>query len=140
MDFSFIKLPQGIQMRKPYKNELTYFEKNKNVAGMATEDDKVILNPYAKLKPDEFQAVAVNESARLVMRQDQTMRPDFALTPEQIKFLDSTTYKTANQLDRNSTIAARILSGDPSAGKPTQEQSMFVEKLKQRLDISSESP
>lgn len=133
MDFSFIKLPKGIQIRKPYQSELDYFLKNKNVGGMATQDNKVILNPYAKLKPEEFQSVAVNESARLVMKQDELMRPDFALTPEQIGFLDSTTYKQANQLDRNATIAARILSGDPSAGKPTQEQLDFVEKLKQQL-------
>ena len=133
MDFSFIKLPKGIQIRKPYQSELDYFIKNKNVGGMATQDNKVILNPYAKLKPEEFQSVAVNESARLIMKQDESMRPDFALTPEQIGFLDSTTYKNANQLDRNATIAARILSGDPSAGKPTQEQLDFVEKLKQQL-------
>ena len=133
MDFSFIKLPKGIQIRKPYQNELDYFLKNKNVGGMATQDNKVILNPYAKLKPEEFQSVAANESARLVMKQDESMRPDFALTPEQIGFLDSTTYKQANQLDRNATIAARILSGDPSAGKPTQEQLDFVEKLKQQM-------
>lgn len=133
MDFSFIKLPKGIQIRKPYQSELDYFLKNKNVGGMATQDNKVILNPYAKLKPEEFQSVAANESARLVMKQDESMRPDFALTPEQIGFLDSTTYKQANQLDRNATIAARILSGDPSAGKPTQEQLDFVEKLKQQM-------
>jgi hypothetical protein len=133
MDFSFIKLPKGIQIRKPYQSELDYFLKNKNVGGMATQDNKVILNPYAKLKPEEFQSVAANESARLIMKQDESMRPDFALTPEQIGFLDSTTYKQANQLDRNATIAARILSGDPSAGKPTQEQLDFVEKLKQQM-------
>ena len=133
MDFSFIKLPKGIQIRKPYQSELDYFLKNKNVGGMATQDNKVILNPYAKLKPEEFQSVAANESARLVMRQDESMRPDFALTPEQIGFLDSTSYKQANQLDRNATIAARIMSGDPSAGKPTQEQLDFVEKLKQQM-------
>jgi len=133
MDFSFIKLPKGIQIRKPYQSELDYFLKNKNVGGMATQDNKVILNPYAKLTPEEFQSVAANESARLVMRQDESMRPDFALTPEQIGFLDSTSYKQANQLDRNATIAARIMSGDPSAGKPTQEQLDFVEKLKQQM-------
>jgi hypothetical protein len=133
MDFSFIKLPKGIQIRKPYQSELDYFLKNKNVGGMATQDNKVILNPYAKLKPEEFQSVAANESARLVMKQDESMRPDFALTPEQIGFLDSTSYKQANQLDRNATIAARIMSGDPSAGKPTQEQLDFVEKLKQQM-------
>ena len=100
---------------------------------MATSDNKIILNPYAKLKPEEFQSVAANESARIVMRQDESMRPDFALTPEQIGYLDSTTYKNANQLDRNATIAARIMSGDPSAGNPTQEQLVFVENLKQKL-------
>jgi hypothetical protein len=51
MDFGFVKLPKGIQMRKPYAGELDYFKNNPSVAGMATEDNKVILNPYSRLTP-----------------------------------------------------------------------------------------
>ena len=130
MDF---KLPKGIQMREPYEGELTYFKKNPTVAGMATDDNKVIINPYTTLKPQEKQAVVYNESARIFMR--EKMIPDFELTDEQVSFLDSSTYRNAPDVDRKATIAARILSGDPSAGVATSEQQVFVTDLKQKMGI-----
>jgi hypothetical protein len=133
MDFSFIKLPKGVQMRKPYEGEIKYFKENPKVAGMATEDGKVILNPYTNLRPDEYQSVATNESARLLIKKEPSLRPDFELTDQQMRFLDSTTYRNASDADRKATIAARILSGDPSAGVPTPEQQVYVETLKERL-------
>lgn len=116
-------------LRDPYESELNYFKENPNVAGMATEDNKVILNPYSKLSDKEKESVITNETARIKMR-DKKYEPTFELTAEQRKFLDSTTYKNASDKDRKATIAARILSGDPSAGKPTKEQLEFVQKLK----------
>ena len=116
-------------IREPFESELAYFKKNPSVAGMATEDNKVILNPFSKLSDKEKDAVVVNESARIKMRSKE-FKPTFKLTPEQEKFLNSTSYKDASDTDRRATIAARILSGDPSAGKPTKEQLDFVKKLK----------
>ena len=133
MDQPKVKLPRGIKQRELYEGEVKYFRQNPSVAGMATDDGFVILNPFAELKPEEFQSVAVNESARLVMREDPNFAPDFQLTAEQSRFLDTTTYRSASQEDRLSTIAARILSGDPSGGIPTPEQVLFVSKLKERL-------
>lgn len=133
MDFSFIKLPRGIQMRKPYQGEMDYFSKNPKVAGMATEDGKVILNPYTQLKPDEYQSVAYNEAARLLIKKEPSLRPDFELTQQQQSFLDSSTYLNASDEDRKATIAARLMSGDPSAGAATAEQTLYVETLKRRL-------
>ena len=127
------KIPTGIKIRKPYDSELNYFKKNIEVAGMATDDNMVILNPYSKLNKQEKQAVVYNESARIVMRTDMT--PNFALTDEQTKFLDSNSYRDAGDVDRKATIAARLLSGDPSAGTPTQEQSAFVNELKLKMGI-----
>jgi hypothetical protein len=67
------------------------------------------------------------------MRTDEKAKPTFSLTDEQKKFLDSNTYKDASPQDRAATIAARILTGDPSAGKPTKEQLEFVDKLKRMM-------
>lgn len=134
MDFGYIKLPKGIQMRKPYESELDYFKKNPNVAGMAAEDNKVILNPFSMRKPEEFQSVAINESARILMRQKK-YTPKFELTPQQKAFLDTTTYRNAPEEERKATIAARILSGDPSAGIPSNEQVLFATELKNILGI-----
>ena len=132
MDFEYIKLPKGIQMRKPFPSELDYFKTNTSVAGMATEDNKVILNPYTKLSPAQLQSVANNESARIYVRTDPAFKPDFELTVQQKTFLDTTTYRNASDEDRKATIAARILSGDSSAGVSTTEQDMFVDTLKQK--------
>ncbi len=133
MDFSFIKLPRGVEMRKPYPGEVKYFKDNPKVAGMATEDGKVILNPYTQLTPEEYQSVAMNESARLLIKKEDGLKPDFELTDQQLRFLDSSTYRNASEEDRKATIAARILSGDPSGGIPTSEQQVYVETLKERL-------
>jgi hypothetical protein len=135
MDFSFIKLPKGIQTRTPYDSELEYFKKNPNVAGMAADDNRVILNPYSNRKPEEYQSVAINESARILMRQKPEYKPDFELTPQQKSFLDTTTYRNASEDDRKSTIAARILSGDPSAGIPSNEQALFTSELRRALGL-----
>jgi hypothetical protein len=134
MDFSKLKLPKGIKMRDPYESELKYFMQNPNVAGMATEDNKVILNRYSNLSADEYQAVAINESARVLMRNPKYM-PDFDLTTEQVRNLDTTDYRTASEQDRMATIAARILSGDPSGGTPTTAQMMFVKELREALGL-----
>jgi hypothetical protein len=131
-NFDFIKLPSGISMRAPYPGELEFFKKRPDVPGMAAEDNKVIMNPFSPMKPEEFQAVANNEAARILMRKPENA-PDFDLTPAQEAFLDTTDYRRATPEQRKATIAARILSGDPSAGVPTALQNAFVMKLKMKL-------
>ena len=120
----------GIPMREPFKGELDYFRKNPSVAGMATEDNKVIINPFTQLNEQQKRAVAINEVARVWMRTKKEYAPDFSLTKEQEQFLDTTTYRNAQESDRLATIAARLLSNDTSAGVPTAEQSLFVSRLK----------
>ncbi len=134
MDFSKLRLPKGIKMRDPYESELKYFMQNPKVAGMATEDNRVILNKFAGLSADEYQAVAVNESARILMRSPK-YKPDFDLTTEQVRNLDLTDYRTASDEDRAATVAARLLSGDPSGGVPTTQQMMFVKTLREALGL-----
>lgn len=114
--------------RKPYQAELDYFKGNPHVAGMATEDNRVIANPYSKISPEEMQAVKLNELARIHMRVNGS--PSFGLTKEQDTFLNGNTYKDASPQDRAATIAARLLSGDPSAGQPSDEQLKYVSELR----------
>jgi hypothetical protein len=116
------------------EGELEYFKSNPTVTGMATDDNKVILNPYSKLTKPEQDAVALNEYGRIVMRTNPQFAPNFKLTDEQLKFLSSNTYKDAPEQDRLATIAARLLSGDPSAGTPTIEQLKFVNSLQDYLN------
>ena len=126
-----IKLPAGLNLRVPYKSELEFFEKNPNVSGMATEDGKIILNKFSKLTPQEFQSVAVNEGARLMMKGNE---PDFDVPDYQRKYFAETPYEGKDP-ELKATIAARILSGDPSVKDPTEEQLKYVQMLKKLMGM-----
>lgn len=123
----------GVGMREPYESELEYFKANPHVAGMAAEDDKIILNPYSTLKPQEKESVKLNEAARVHMRRGLMEAPRYALTPEQEKAFAK--YGTGNIDDIRQTLAARILSGDPSALTPTPEQLDYVKRLRQFMGV-----
>ena len=114
-----------------YPGEDDYFRKNPHVAGMAAEDDKIIMNPYSSLSDTEKQAVMLNEAARVHMRRNFDP-PFFDLTPEQQQRFGS---YSKNPTDIRSTIAARILSGDPSAGKTTSAQTEYVSRLKKFMGV-----
>ena len=61
------------------------------------------------------------------------LRPEFALTPEQEE-----AFKDYGPLDAiKTTLAARILSGDPSALLPTAEQIAFVARLAHEMGVSA---
>ena len=62
--------------------------------------------------------------------------PEFDLTEKQKAFLGGGSYAGASASNRKATIAARILSGDPSAGVPTPEQRTYVEELKEAIATS----
>jgi hypothetical protein len=115
-------------MREPYKGEDKYFKKNPKVGGMMTDDNKIILNPYSKLNPQEKQAVATNEALRLFMKLKK-INPDFDLTEDQTKFFKGTEYESSPEEAKKSVIA-RILTGDSSAQNPSEEQLNFAEELK----------
>jgi hypothetical protein len=132
-DSWFEKGVYGIGLRPDlYPGEDDYFKQNPHVAGMAAEDDRIIMNPYSKLNDAEKQAVMLNEAARVHMRRGTMAPPRFTLTPEQesafAKYSD-------NPVDRASTVAARILSGDPSALKPTPEQQDYVQQLRKFMGV-----
>lgn len=114
-----------------YGLEHLYFMNNPNVAGMAADDGSVVLNPYIAMPIQQERSVYENELARLFMR--ETGVPPVEITPEQNAFLDGNTYRNANPDDRRATILARILAGDPSSGRPTQNQLEAVEEMRRRM-------
>jgi hypothetical protein len=115
-----------------FPGEKEYFQKNPHVGGMAAEDDQIIMNPYSKLSDAEKQSVMLNEAARVHMRSGKIQSPQFTLTPEQ----ESAFSSYGNNLnDKQSTIAARILSGDPSALNATPEQNEYVQQLKKFMQL-----
>lgn len=114
--------------RDLYPGEDEYFKANPHVGGMATQDQYVVLNPYSKLSPQEKSAVHVNEAARLYMNQNGV--PDVSLTREQEQNLAGLgSYANADPQYRKATMMARILSGDPTAGTPTMEQSEAIKPM-----------
>jgi len=121
--------------REPYKGELSYFKNNPNVAGMATEDNKIILNPFSKNSPEEQQAVAKNEAIRLFMKV-LNVAPEFELTKDQKEFFKNTAY-AKDPMNARRTILARILTNDPSAGFLTKEQEEAAKALVEQIKMYS---
>ena len=124
--------------RDPYKSELSFFKDRPEVSGMATEDNKIILNPYSKLSKAEQQAVAQNEALRLFMKVTK-VSPDFELTKEQTDFFKNTEYEK-NPVAAKQTIIARILSGDPSAQNTTPEQLKAAQELMEQIKQFQPAP
>lgn len=126
-------LPGGVPLRKPWPSEEEFFKRRRDVAGLASDDGAVVINPYCLLSEREIEAVALNEAARVVMLTRADLRPDFALTPEQ----KAAFAKYGPQEAIKATVAARILSGDPSALIPTAEQIDFVARLAREMGIKT---
>jgi len=111
--------PKDIVRQDLYSGEDKYFKENPNVAGMMTEDNRVIINPYSKLTDEEKDTVRINETLRLNFKQDNIV-PNIEISEEQRSFFKGTPYEN-NEAAMKQTIMARILTGDPSA-KATEEQ------------------
>ncbi len=124
-------LPGGVPLRELYRSEDIFFRNNGCVAGMATEDGAVILNPHSALTSLQMEAVLLNEASRVVMTRDARWRPVFDLTPDQSVAFAS--YGSIN--DIRATIVGRLLSGDSSALTPTSEQTRFVRRLARFMSI-----
>lgn len=122
----------GYDVRKPYLSEDTYFSGNRHVAGMAAEDGRIVLNPYSALNIDERNAVARNEAARLYMR-ERNITPLFDVRPDQAAFFKGSAYEN-NPAAMRQTILARRISGDPSAGAPTEEQALWAAWMRRELE------
>ena len=115
------------QRREPTKSARRYFRLHPQVAGMAAEDDRIVMNPYSKLSKDERAAVEKNEGARLQMRRmAKRDRPQYPLTRDQReRFADY-----GSKQDQRETVMGRLHSGDPSAGRPSIDQLLYRARLK----------
>ena len=120
-------------LRQPYEGELDYFKKNPEVSGMATEDNRIILNPYSNLSEQEKNSVIKNEFSRLLIRNKKVEAPKFEITQKQKDFFKNTPYAENEDLMRQ-TIAARVFSGDPSAQDFTEEQLQYAAMLQDAMD------
>jgi hypothetical protein len=123
-----------------YPVEEKLFKERTDVAGMATEDNRVIINPYSPISKDMKDLVRTNETARLAMRNGYP-RPDFELTPKQQEFystIQNGKPYSEDLQDIKETIAARVMTGDDSAQDYTKEQEMYADKLFDVLKKSKE--
>ena len=103
----------GFEVRQPFDSELKYFQENPKTAGMATEDNRIIMNPYSKLDDKQKKAVMTNEASRLHMR-SMNIRPNFELTPQQVESFKGSPYENDPDAMKQ-TIVGRIISKDNSA-------------------------
>jgi|WetSurMetagenome_2_1015567.scaffolds.fasta_scaffold260638_3 hypothetical protein len=117
-------------LRNPYASEIDYFKNNQHVAGMMTEDDRIILNPYSKLSGIEQKSVINNEGYRLLMKK-MNIIPEINISPNQYDLFKNTPYEKDEGALKQS-ILARILSGDPSA-QATEEQIEYANIFKNKL-------
>lgn len=118
-------------VRSPFETELEFFRGRPEVAGMAAEDDKIVLNPFSPLSKKELNAVAQNEALRIYMRQNQ-INPSFDLTQAQQKMFANTEY-AKDPIAAKQSILARILSGDPSAKDASLEQTIEAQRLQAQI-------
>lgn len=112
----------GYKERSPYPSEMNYFKQNPLVGGMATEDNKITLNPYSGLTRQQKNAIKQNEATRLYLRENANNYPQFSLTPEQNNYFNNNLNYSQNPVDIQHTILGRILSGDSSAQNITPQQ------------------
>jgi len=124
----------GYNIREPYKSENEYFKANKNVAGMATQDNKIIINPHTNLAPIQQDSVIKNEASRLWLRENE-VDPLFEITDEQRKFFTGTPYEK-DELAMRHTILSRIHAGDSSIGAITEDQAKWGDWLSNTLQSS----
>ena len=121
----------GYAVRRPYKSEDAFFLLNPGTTGMASEDGRIVLNPYSGLKYEQQLTVAKNEAIRLFMRVNQ-IDPQFKVTPKQMKAFQGSAYGTDEPALRQ-TLVARILTNDSSAEDVTDEQRKVAESIMQQL-------
>ncbi len=110
--------------RTPFVSEQAYFASAPNVAGMMTEDQKVILRP--ELQGQARDSVKRNEIIRLML---QKYMPTSQLNPAQQQMFQGTPYQN-DQQNAMRSVFARGASGDPSANM-NFEQDAELRKLQQ---------
>jgi hypothetical protein len=123
----------GYEIRDPYDSENSYFKENQHVTGMAADDGRIILNPFSGLSPESQRRVAGNEATRLHMR-EKGYEFDFPVPQADQAPFKGTVYADPENLHHlQSTIIARGVVGDSSAGEITPEQQVWVDRIKAEM-------
>ena len=118
----------GFKIRnKLFPREDKFFSGRPEVAGMAADDNTIILNPYSPLSKKQLGAVAQNEALRLKMRKED-FTPSIDITDKQRDFFKGSEYENDPKAMRQ-TIFARIYSGDPSAMATPEQKEAFKKYL-----------
>ncbi len=125
-----------ITLRRPFPDELQWFQTVPHIAGYAADDNQVVLNPYSSLTQSQRACVLRNELLRVFMR-TLAITPDIELLPSQIDAFRKTVYATDEDALRQ-TIIARIASGDASGGQASDHQVAFAHALSELFDEFAE--
>jgi len=125
--------PQFSQMRTPDIGETGFFNRNLNVAGMATPDNKVIFSPTFQqtASPLQKKGLYFIESARNHMKQDDSWKK-IEFTPEQEKWFKSLGDEYYSKMGdyTKQTLVSRILGGDEIPDAPfTPEQYKIADSI-----------
>lgn len=116
----------SVPNRPPTPSEIEFFKKS-NVPGYAAPDNSVVLNPNPPPGVN-MDAIRKNEALRILMRTGKVPSPSFEVTDEQRSAFSGTPYAEDEQAMRE-TLAARVATGDPSAGAYTPEQRAYVNQI-----------
>jgi hypothetical protein len=118
----FTKFP-FYKERKPTTSELDFFRRS-SIPGYAAEDGSVVINPVPSAGIN-YDAVRLNEYVRQLIKHNRIKKPNFQITNKQrLAFKEY-----GDEEDILSTIAARIVSNDPSAGDVTEDQKKYAYEI-----------
>jgi len=126
----------GFRVRPPFPSECSWFAEHPEIAGYASEDGCIVINPEAKLNSSQIECVCLNEAYRLLMHRWKIV-PKISLTSKQRESFRGTSYFD-NEDALKQTIIARILANDSSAGKITDEQRGYAACLEQFSEVLAE--
>lgn len=129
-NYEYLQLnPYDKLVRKPYDSEIDFFKNLAYpVAGMATEDDKVIINPFNGLNGRQNNALKKLEASRIFMRQNN-LNPSFELTPGQKQFFSNTPYKDLPNESKQSMVSRFLVNDFGTQTAPTPEQQKYSEYI-----------
>ena len=125
----------GYPVRKDlYPEEDALFLKMPHVAGMASEDGSVILNPYSRLSPRQKAMVARMEAGRHHMGYGNDI--PVPLTPAQQRAFAGYGPPWAQK----QTVVSRAMINDPSGLDYTPQQRAYAAQVNAALDRADQDP
>ena len=128
------RLPGGALWRSPYPSEAEWFARHLIVAGFATRQGEVVLNPHLVRRPKQRRSVLLNEATRVYLWRRRC--PRIWLNPEQRRRFEGYGRPT----DCSDTVIARLIARDPSAGKSNASQRWLSRIVGARLGVTADMP